>query len=223
MYYLILVLPAMLFAMWANAKVNSTYREYSKVTTYSRMTGYEAARRILDANGLRNVTIEHVRGELTDHYDPRTNVLRLSDGVYYSDSVAAIGVAAHESGHAVQYRQDYLPVKIRTAILPVCNFGSQAARPIMMVGLVLGSMNLFRFGILLFSLIAVFQFVTLPVEFNASDRAMAALESSGSFTESELDGAQNMLWAAGMTYVAALAVSLANVMRLLLISNRRNR
>ena len=223
MYYLILVLPAMLFAMWANAKVNSTYREYSKVTTYSRMTGYEAARRILDANGLRNVTIEHVRGELTDHYDPRTNVLRLSDGVYYSDSVAAIGVAAHESGHAVQYRQDYLPVKIRTAILPVCNFGSQAAWPIMMVGLVLGSMNLFRFGILLFSLIAVFQFVTLPVEFNASDRAMAALESSGSFTESELDGAQNMLWAAGMTYVAALAVSLANVMRLLLISNRRNR
>ena len=223
MYYLILVLPAMLFAMWANAKVNSTYREYSKVTTYSRMTGYEAARRILDANGLRNVTIEHVRGELTDHYDPRTNVLRLSDGVYYSDSVAAIGVAAHESGHAVQYRQDYLPVKIRTAILPVCNFGSQAAWPIMMVGLVLGSMNLFRFGILLFSLIAVFQFVTLPVEFNASDRAMAALESSGSFTESELDGAQNMLWAAGMTYVAALAVSLANVMRLLLISNKRNR
>ena len=223
MYYLILVLPAMLFAMWANAKVNSTYREYSKVTTYSRMTGYEAARRILDANGLRNVAIEHVRGELTDHYDPRTNVLRLSDGVYYSDSVAAIGVAAHESGHAVQYRQDYLPVKIRTAILPVCNFGSQAAWPIMMVGLVLGSMNLFRFGILLFSLIAVFQFVTLPVEFNASDRAMAALESSGSFTESELDGAQNMLWAAGMTYVAALAVSLANVMRLLLISNRRNR
>lgn len=223
MYYLILVLPAMLFAMWANAKVNSTYREYSKVTTYSRMTGYEAARRILDANGLRNVAIEHVRGELTDHYDPRTNVLRLSDGVYYSDSVAAIGVAAHESGHAVQYRQDYLPVKIRTAILPVCNFGSQAAWPIMMVGLVLGSMNLFRFGILLFSLIAVFQFVTLPVEFNASDRAMAALESSGAFTESELDGAQNMLWAAGMTYVAALAVSLANVMRLLLISNRRNR
>lgn len=223
MYYLILVLPAMLFAMWANAKVNSTYREYSKVTTYSRMTGYEAARRILDANGLRNVAIEHVRGELTDHYDPRTNVLRLSDGVYYSDSVAAIGVAAHESGHAVQYRQDYLPVKIRTAILPVCNFGSQAAWPIMMVGLVLGSMNLFRFGILLFSMIAVFQFVTLPVEFNASDRAMAALESSGSFTESELDGAQNMLWAAGMTYVAALAVSLANVMRLLLISNRRNR
>ncbi len=223
MYYLILVLPAMLFAMWANAKVNSTYREYSKVTTYSRMTGYEAARRILDANGLRNVAIEHVRGELTYHYDPRTNVLRLSDGVYYSDSVAAIGVAAHESGHAVQYRQDYLPVKIRTAILPVCNFGSQAAWPILMVGLVLGSMNLFRFGILLFSLIAVFQFVTLPVEFNASDRAMAALESSGSFTESELDGAQNMLWAAGMPYVAALAVSLANVMRLLLISNRRNR
>ena len=222
-YYLILVVPAMIFAMWAQAKVKSTFNEYSRVTTYSRMTGFEAARRILDANGLRHVAIERVSGSLTDHYDPKSNVIRLSDSVYGSPSVAAIGVAAHEAGHAVQYAVGYAPVKIRTAIIPVCQIGSNLSWPLIFLGLVMGHSSLINLGLILFATVSVFQFVTLPVELNASNRAVEALSMSGSITDSELFGVEKVLQAAAMTYVAALAVSLANLFRLIIRFGGRNR
>ncbi|MBQ8603853.1 MAG: zinc metallopeptidase [Oscillospiraceae bacterium] len=222
-YYLILVVPAIIFSMWAQAKVNSTFNQYSKVTTYSRMTGFEAARRILDANGLRHVSIERVSGSLTDHYDPRTNVIRLSDRVYGSSSVAAIGVAAHEAGHAVQYAVGYTPIKIRTAIIPVCQIGSNLSWPVIVLGLVINSGTMVNFGLLLFATVAIFQFVTLPVELNASNRATEALAMSGSITDSELFGVEKVLQAAAMTYVAALAVSLANLFRLIIRFGGRRR
>ena len=222
-YYLILVVPAMIFSMWAQAKVKSTFNEYSRATTYSRMTGFEAARRILDANGLRHVAIERVSGSLTDHYDPKSNVIRLSDSVYGSPSVAAIGVAAHEAGHAVQYAVGYTPVKVRTAIIPVCQIGSNLSWPLIFFGLIMGHSSLINIGLILFASVAVFQFVTLPVELNASNRAVAALSMSGSITDDELYGVEKVLQAAAMTYVAALAVSLANLFRLILRFGNRNR
>ncbi len=222
-YYLILVVPAMIFAMWAQAKVKSTFNEYSRVSTYSRMTGFESARRILDANGLYNVSIERVSGSLTDHYDPKRNVIRLSDSVYNSSSVAAIGVAAHEAGHAVQYAVGYTPIKVRTAILPVCQFGSQLSWPMIFFGFFAGMDVLVNLGLLLFATVAVFQFVTLPVELNASNRATEALAMSGSITDSELYGVEKVLQAAAMTYVAALAVSLAQLFRLVLRFGGRDR
>lgn len=222
-YYLILVVPAVIFSMWAQAKVNSTFNQYSKVSTYSRMTGFEAARRILDANGLRHVAIERVSGNLTDHYDPRTNVIRLSDSVYGSTSVAAIGVAAHEAGHAVQYAVGYAPIKIRTAIIPVCQIGSNLSWPLIFFGFLINSGTLVNLGLILFATVAVFQFVTLPVELNASNRATAALAMSGSITDDELYGVEKVLQAAAMTYVAALAVSLANLFRLIIRFGGRRR
>lgn len=222
-YYFLLVLPAVIFSMWAQAKVNSTFNQYSRVTTYSRMTGFEAARRILDANGLRHVHIERVAGNLTDHYDPRTNVIRLSDSVYASNSVAAIGVAAHEAGHAVQYAVNYTPIKIRTSILPVCQIGSQISWPLIIFGFFMNSQMLVNIGLIMFASIAVFQFVTLPVELNASNRAMDALAISGSITETELYGVEKVLKAAAMTYVAALAVSLAQLLRLVIRFGGRDR
>lgn len=222
-YYFLLVLPAVIFSMWAQAKVNSTFNQYSRVTTYSRMTGFEAARRILDANGLRHVHIERVAGNLTDHYDPRTNVIRLSDSVYSSNSVAAIGVAAHEAGHAVQYAVNYTPIKIRTSILPVCQIGSQISWPLIIFGFFMNSQMLVNIGLIMFASIAVFQFVTLPVELNASNRAMDALAISGSITETELYGVEKVLKAAAMTYVAALAVSLAQLLRLVIRFGGRDR
>lgn len=222
-YYFLLVLPAVIFSMWAQAKVNSTFNQYSRVTTYSRMTGFEAARRILDANGLRHVHIERVAGNLTDHYDPRTNVIRLSDSVYASNSVAAIGVAAHEAGHAVQYAVNYTPIKIRTSILPVCQIGSQISWPLIIFGFFMNSQMLVNIGLIMFASISVFQFVTLPVELNASNRAMDALAISGSITETELYGVEKVLKAAAMTYVAALAVSLAQLLRLVIRFGGRDR
>ena len=222
-YYFLLVIPAVIFSMWAQAKVNSTFNQYSRVTTYSRMTGFEAARRILDANGLRHVHIERVAGNLTDHYDPRTNVIRLSDSVYSSNSVAAIGVAAHEAGHAVQYAVNYTPIKIRSSILPVCQIGSQISWPLIIFGFFMNSQMLVNIGLIMFASISVFQFVTLPVELNASNRAMDALALSGSITDSELYGVEKVLKAAAMTYVAALAVSLAQLLRLVIRFGGRNR
>ena len=227
-YYLILVVPAMIFAMWAQAKVKSTFNEYSRVTTYSRMTGFEAARRILDANGLRHVAIERVSGSLTDHYDPKSNVIRLSDSVYGSPSVAAIGVAAHEAGHAVQYAQDYAPIKLRAAIIPITNFGSKIAMPLILIGILLSALGDISYtfvylGIAAFSLSLVFQLITLPVEFNASRRAMEAIEHANILTEEEQRGARKTLTAAAMTYVAATAVSLAQLLRLILIFGGRRR
>ena len=170
--YVVLVLPAVLLAMWASANVNSTFRRYS--TQYSRrgITGAQAARRVLDANGLTAVRIEHISGNLTDHYDPRDNSISLSENVYNSTSIAAVGVAAHEAGHAVQYAENYGPVRLRTAIIPATQIGSKFSFILLLVGMVLYSQSLFFVGILLFSLTTIFQLITLPVEFNASHRAL---------------------------------------------------
>ena len=222
-YYLIFVIPAMLFSMWAQSKVTSTFNRYSKQRTYSGMTGFEAARRILAANGLYNVQVEHVSGNLTDHYDPKANVIRLSDSVFNSNSVAAVGVAAHEAGHAVQYAQDYAPIKLRAAIIPVTQIGSQLSMPLVLIGFIMGLDPLVNLGLLLFATVAFFQLVTLPVEFNASRRAVSALEMSGSISDEELYGVKKVLSAAAMTYVAALAVAVANLLRLVLRFGNRNR
>lgn len=229
-WYIVLVLPAMLFALIASASVNSTFEKYAKQRSMRGLTGAEAARMVLDANGLHNVQIRRVNGKLTDHYDPRDNTIYLSDSVHDNASTAAIGVAAHEAGHAVQHATHYLPIKIRSAIIPVTNFGSRLAIPLILIGLLLGAWSgnytLAVVGIICFSLTAVFQLVTLPTEFNASGRAMRALEGCQILSGEELAGARKVLSAAAMTYVAALAVSLAQLLRLVLIvagnSRRRN-
>ena len=226
--YLVIVLPCILLSMWASSSVNSTFNRYSKVHSSRNLTGAEAAQRVLSANGVRGVRIERVSGNLTDHYDPKTNVIRLSDSVYGSTSVAAIGVAAHEAGHAVQYAQNYGPIKIRAAIIPITNIGSKLAMPLILAGILfsfLGALSntLVYLGIAAFSLSLVFQLVTLPVEFNASRRAMEAIESAGLLTEEEQRGAKKTLKAAAMTYVAATAVALAQVARLLILFSGRSR
>ena len=222
-YYIILVVPALIFAGWAQTKVNSTFKQYSRERTYSGMTGYEAARRILSANGLYNVNVERVSGNLTDHYDPKANVIRLSDSVFGSNSVAAVGVAAHEAGHAVQYATHYAPIKLRTAIIPITNIGSTLSIPLVIIGFFMGMQPLVNFGILLFATVAVFQLVTLPVEFNASRRAVEALELGGTMAEDEMRAVKKVLSAAAMTYVAALAVSVANLLRLIIRFGGRSR
>ena len=221
MTYLVLVLPAFLFSLWAQMKVNSTFSRYSKVRSLRGLTGAQAARYILDRNGLTHVRIEQVAGNLTDHFDPRTNVVRLSQSVYNVPSIAAVGVAAHECGHAVQYAVGYGPMKLRAAIIPATNFGSKLALPLILIGLLFNSSQLLLAGILLFSLTAVFQLVTLPVEFNASSRALHTLDQQGLLTQEELAGTQKVLTAAALTYVAALLVALAQLVRMLLLYSRR--
>lgn len=226
--YVVLVLPCVLLSLWASANVNSTFRKYSRQYSSRRLTGAEAAQRVLSANGVSGVRIERISGNLTDHYDPRTNVICLSDGVYDNTSTAAIGVACHEAGHAVQYAQDYAPIKLRAAIIPVTNFGSQLAMPLILLGIVLsafGSMSdlLIYLGIGCFGLSLVFQLVTLPVEFNASRRALVAIEEGELLTDEELMGARKTLRAAALTYVAATAVALAQLLRLLAIFGGRRR
>ena len=218
--YLIL-LPAILFALWAQSRVKSTYAKYSKV--FAGLTGAEAARMVLEMNGVTDVAIEQVAGELTDHFDPKTNTIRLSKGVYGVTSVAAVGIAAHEAGHAVQYAVGYSPIKIRTAIIPVTNIGSTLSWPLLLIGLALGSETLAMAGVVLFCAVVVFQLVTLPVEFNASNRALDTLGASGYLKEEQLDGAGKVLRAAAMTYVAALAQALAQLLRLLMLANRSRR
>lgn len=228
--YVILVLPCILLSLWASANVNSTFKKYSKQYSLRRLTGAEAAQRVLSANGVSGVRIERISGNLTDHYDPKTNVIRLSDSVFSNTSTAAIGVACHEAGHAVQYAQDYAPIKLRAAIIPVTNFGSKLAMPLILLGILFsafGSMSdmLIYLGIACFGLSLVFQLVTLPVEFNASRRALQAIEQGGLLTEEEQRGAKKTLTAAALTYVAATAVALAQLLRLLAIfgGNRRRR
>lgn len=228
--YIILVLPCILLSLWASANVNSTFKKYSKQYSMRRLTGAEAAQRVLSANGVSGVRIEHISGNLTDHYDPKTNVIRLSDNVFGNTSTAAIGVACHEAGHAVQYAVGYAPIKLRAAIIPVTNFGSKLAMPLILLGILfsaLGSMSevLIYLGIACFGLSLVFQVVTLPVEFNASRRALQAIEQGGLLTEEEQRGAKKTLTAAALTYVAATAVALAQLLRLLAIfgGNRRRR
>ncbi len=224
--YVVLVLPAVLFALWASARVNGTFRKYQQQRSRRGITGYAAARAVLDANGLFQIRIERVSGNLTDHYDPRTQVIRLSDSVYGSTSTAAIGVAAHEAGHAVQYATDYAPIRFRAAIIPITNLGSQLALPLVIIGLLFMSVSsvflqVAYVGIACFGLSVLFQLVTLPTEFNASRRALAAIESNHLLDEDEMVGARKTLSAAAMTYVAALAVSLAQLLRLLALVSRR--
>ena len=219
--YIILVMPAIVFAMWASSRVNSTFRKYSQLRTRSGVTGYEAARRVLDENGLQNVRIERVAGNLTDHYDPRANIIRLSDPVYSSSTAAAVGVAAHEAGHAIQYAKNYSPIKVRNAIIPITRIGSTLAFPLVLIGLVLSQtsqsyISIAYLGLILFASVALFQLITLPTEYNASARAISAIEGSGILATDELDGAKKVLNAAALTYVAALAVSLMQLLQLFL-------
>ena len=226
--YLYIVLPCFLLAMIASARVNSTFKRYSKQISSRRITGREAAERVLRANGVTNVRVERVSGNLTDHYDPKNNVIRLSDSVYDSASTAAIGVACHEAGHAAQYAHQYFPIKIRAAIIPITNIGSRLAMPLILLGLLFGiggtySYSLVYAGIACFALSLVFQLITLPVEFNASRRAMQAIEQSQILTEEEQRGARKTLTAAAMTYVAAVAVAAAQLLRLILLFGGRRR
>ena len=220
---ILLVIPGFFISLWATLKVNSTFKKYSNMRTYRGYTGYDAARRILDANGLSDVRIEQVAGHLSDHYDPRANVIRLSSSVYSSPSPAAIGVAAHEAGHAIQYAKKYAPIKLRAGLVSITNFSSMLAIPLFFIGLIMASDALMLAGILLYSAISFFQLVTLPVEFNASSRALAVLRSSGMLNPDELKGAIKVLTAAALTYVAALLTSLLTLLRLLLLANGRGR
>ena len=226
MSYVILVLPCILLSLWASSNVNSTFKKYSRQFSSRGLTGAEAARRVLSAHGVGNVRIERVSGNLTDHYDPRTNVIRLSDNIFGNTSTAAIGVACHEAGHAVQYAQGYAPIKLRAAIIPVTNFGSRLAMPLILIGLLLAafgnlSVLFIDLGIACFGLSLVFQLVTLPVEFNASNRALRAIADSNLLTEDEQAGARKTLRAAALTYVAATAVAFAQLLRLILLFGRR--
>lgn len=226
--YLVIVLPCLLLAMFASSRVNNTFKRYSTQLSARRITGQEAAQRVLQANGITNVRIERITGNLTDHFDPTSNVIRLSDAVYDSISTAAIGVACHEAGHAAQYASNYFPIKIRSAIIPITNFGSKIAMPLILLGIVfstLGNLSytLVYIGIMCFALSLVFQLITLPVEFNASRRAMQAITDSQILTEQEQYGAKKTLTAAAMTYVAAVAVSAAQLLRLIILFGGRRR
>lgn len=220
--YILFILPALIISIYAQMKVQTTYSKYEKMKNSRGLTGAVIARSILDSNGLRDVRIERIPGKLSDHFDPRANVVRLSAAVYDGTSVASCGVAAHEVGHAIQYAQDYTPMKIRGAIIPVTQFGSMAWIPLFLLGMFLSMPALTYFGIILFSLTAVFQLVTLPVEFNASNRALYTLKNENYLTLEELKGSQKVLSAAALTYVAALLMSLLQLLRLILISGRRN-
>ncbi len=226
--YLVLVVPAMIFAMWTSNRVNKTFGKYQSQHSAKRITGAEAARRILDANGLRDVPIDLITGSLTDHYDPTANVIRLSQSVYNNTSTAAVGVACHEVGHALQYATDYPPVRLRMAIIPVTRIGSRVSVPLIIIGILLGSLSYFftviaYIGIAFFALSTFFQLVTLPVELNASKRALQQIQANGLLYDSEIQGAKEVLNAAALTYVAALAVSLTQLIRFLMIIGRRRR
>ena len=226
--YVVLVLPCILLSLWASANVNSTFKRYSGQYSRRGLTGAQAAERVLRANGVTNVRIERVSGNLTDHFDPKSSVIRLSDNVYGNTSTAAIGVACHEAGHAVQYAQDYAPIRIRSAVIPATNLGSKLAMPLILLGLLIGfkgdlSYFLVYLGIGCFGLSLVFQLVTLPVEFDASRRAMAAIAQSELLTEEEQRGARKTLTAAALTYVAATAVALSQLLRLLILFGGRRK
>ncbi|MBQ2422892.1 MAG: zinc metallopeptidase, partial [Clostridia bacterium] len=206
--YLFYMLPGLVLMLYAQFKVKHSFSKYSKVTNQRGLTGADAAREVLRQNGVDGVRIEHVSGNLSDHFDPRTNVIRLSDDVYNSTSVAAVGVAAHEAGHAVQYAKGYGPIKLRAAIIPACNIGSQLGIPLALIGAVMGVLGLVYAGLALFGLAVLFQVITLPVEFNASRRAINAINSTALLTKEESSGAKAVLSAAAMTYVAAMIQSL---------------
>ena len=221
--YLVFVLPALLIALVAQIKVKTTFRKYAKVMNARGLSGAEVAAKILSSNGVLDVAVQRVSGNLTDHFDPTARVIRLSQSVYDSQSVAAVGVAAHEAGHALQYAEDYFPIRLRAAIIPVTKVGSALSWPLIILGLVFSFGLLVNLGIILFSVVTLFQLVTLPVEFNASRRALNILQQQGILAPEELGGARKVLTAAAMTYVAALLVSVMQLLRLIaLFSNRRD-
>jgi Zn-dependent membrane protease YugP len=222
---MILVLPALLLAMYAQSKVQSTFAKYLNVRSSKGYTGAQVARRLLDSHGLQDVTVEMIQGRLSDHYDPRKKALRLSQDVYSSSSLAAIGVAAHETGHALQHDLGYLPLAVRNSIVPIASIGSQAAFPLFFLGLIIRSESLLYLGIFAFAAAVLFQVVTLPVEFNASSRAIAALEDGGFIESREVEPTRQVLSAAALTYVAATLMAVMQLLRLLVLSgllgNRR--
>ncbi len=222
-YYIVIVVPVIIASLIIQSRLKSTYAKYSKINNVKNLTGAQAAQMVLNYYGIYNVQIEGVRGTLSDHYDPTKNVIRLSDGVYNSTSVAAIGVACHEAGHAAQHAQGYAPIKVRNTILPVCNIGSTLSMPLLIAGIIFSYEPLVWIGIGFFSFVAVFQLVTLPVEFNASKRALSVIESNGLLTFEEKQGAAKVLKMAAMTYVAALATSIAQILRLILRFGGRGR
>lgn len=226
--YLVIILPCILLSLWASSNVNNTFKRYSSQFSGRGITGAEAAQRVLRNNGVHNVRIERVSGNLTDHFDPKTNVIRLSDQVYNNTSTAAIGVACHEAGHAVQYAQNYGPIRLRAAIVPMTNLGSKLAMPLILMGVLLSFLGNFSYtlvyvGIACFGLSVIFQLITLPVEFNASRRALTAIEEGGILSDDEQRGAKKTLTAAAMTYVAATAVAMAQLLRLLILFGGRGR
>ena len=222
-YYLILIVPALLFGLWAQSQVNNNFAKYSKIGNMRGMTGAQAAEYILQQNGIYDVQVRHISGHLSDNFNPRNKTINLSDSVYNSTSIAAIGVAAHEAGHAVQHAVNYKPIKIREMIIPVTQIGSWLYFPIIMLGFIFSSQYLVNLGIILFATLALFQLVTLPVEFNASDRAITTLSQSGILYGEEINGAKKVLKAAALTYVAALVSSLAQLLRLVLLFGGRRR
>ena len=222
-YYFILIIPALLFGLWAQNQVNNNFSKYSQVGTMRGMTGAQAAEYILRQNGIYDVEVRHVSGHLSDNFNPKNKTINLSDSVYDSTSIAAIGVAAHEAGHAVQHAENYMPIKIREMVIPVTNIGSWLYLPILLIGVFLSSQGLINLGIILFSTMAIFQLATLPVEFNASERAINTLSQSGILYGDEISGAKKVLRAAALTYVAALVSSLAQLLRLILLFGGRRR
>ncbi len=220
---MILVLIGVILSLAASAKVKSTFARYSKVRSMTGMTGAEAAQRLLNSQGIYDVTVRHVSGSLSDHYDPRTKTVNLSDDVYSSSSVAAIGVAAHECGHAIQHAVGYAPLNFRSALVPIANFGSQISWPLILIGVLIGGFGspIVQLGIILFSLAVLFQLVTLPVEFNASSRAVRLLDSTGILSGNEVDGTRRVLGAAALTYVAAAAGSILQLLRLIILFGGR--
>ncbi len=219
----LLVIAGLLISMIASANVKGTFNRYSKVRSMSGLTGAMAAQKVLQLSGIQDVRIEHISGNLTDHYDPRTKVLRLSDSTYSSNSVAAVCVAAHECGHAIQHQKSYGPLVLRSTLVPAANLGSTLAWPVFLMGLIFSMRPLLTVGIVLFSLAVIFQLVTLPVEFNASSRALKVLEQGGILGDTELAGGKKVLGAAALTYVASLAASILQLLRLIILAGGRNR
>ncbi len=226
MFYLfdptmIIIIPALILAFWAQAKMRSTFTKYSKIRSHSGLTGAEAARRVLNQAGVPGLTIERISGNLSDHYDPRTKTLRLSESVYSQPSIAAIGVAAHEAGHAIQHNEGWFPIKARNAIVPVANFGSSMAFPLFIAGIIFRAQPLMQIGIVFFFFAVLFHLVTLPVEIDASRRAIASIEGGNLLDQQEIKGAKKVLTAAAMTYVASTLMALLNLLRMILLSRSR--
>lgn len=218
----IILVPAMLISIWAQMKINSAYEKNSKITSRNGYNGAQVARMLLDSNGLYDIPVEIIPGKLSDYYDPSRRVMRLSEGVFYGTSVASIGVAAHETGHAIQHKESYGPLMLRNTIVPVVTFSSNASWIIFILGFFLGMPGLIKIGIILFTAVVVFQLITLPVEFNASSRALAILEDRGILFSDEIGSAKEVLNAAAMTYVAAALTAISQLLRLIVLSRRND-